>query len=862
MESPIIQCLSTIHGSRKPFEIRVITQGGATSGFFNDLKAAEAEILRMDAKNSVKGIYTVLNPFNPAKHPVTNRIDGKSGGVDDDEVTSYQWVPIDVDPVRYSETGEEIKKPLSATEGEREEARLKALEVKEYLATQFKATPLLISSGNGYQLLYPCNWGVKEGKPVMVAFLRALNSKFSDPGAVIDTKVSNPSRIWKVWGTMARKGTDHPLRPWRRADGPEEIALDYGVSIEDVKACLLNMGVSIPKVETDEEKKEKAAKRKSLGKPVDAKPKKKKEPLVDIFGAKDGSYPSPMEMARLPGAKVLPGGFVIFDEPTPVKTPLRPCFMEMILEAEREVSDGFEVSWSHGLRLAVAKDMIFHGWSDEDALEAFAMMANFNEDATLYQLNNLREGLGADWFKPSPCRHLREGSEEGMEPARELSDGLRCKDCSLLFGPKLTKAQMLYSCAQMLLSQNNLVTIEDTGEILAYERGVYLRNVEALLVRDALHVLQEKANGLGRTEILGFIRTETTVPRSDFDQFGDGVINLQNGILNLETRVLSPHSPKHYSVNQLPVSYDPEAQCPQWIAFLNEVLAKEEERLSLQEFFGYVFFDGYPIHKALLMIGSGRNGKGTIMRILGALIGPDNFESLALHQLEDRFMVSYLWGKMANLGGDIPSTKLQDTSRFKGLTGGDVVKCDVKHKGAIQLQNRAKMIFSANRIPRTDDDEAAFMGRWIILEFLRTWEGAEDIGLTDRLKGELPGILNWSIDGYHRLKTNGAFTLDRSASQNTELWEDYVEAPQGVKDFVDECLIEDVKNEILKDDLKEAYTMYCMRWGYKVNHSGLFSLLKRMGYTESKKREGNKRIRYIRNLRFAMNLEERLSPSK
>ena len=93
MESPIIQCLSTIHGSRKPFEIRVITQGGATSGFFNDLKAAEAEILRMDAKNSVKGIYTVLNPFNPAKHPVTNRIDGKSGGVDDDEVTSYQWVP-------------------------------------------------------------------------------------------------------------------------------------------------------------------------------------------------------------------------------------------------------------------------------------------------------------------------------------------------------------------------------------------------------------------------------------------------------------------------------------------------------------------------------------------------------------------------------------------------------------------------------------------------------------------------------------------------------------------------------------------------------------------------------------------------
>ena len=864
MPSQIEACLSSIHGSRKPFEIRVITKNGATSGFFDDIEAAESEILRMDEKQSVKGIYTVLNPFDPAKHPVTNRIDGKSGGVDDDEVTAYHWIPIDVDPVRFSEKGDIITKPLSSTDEERAKSREKAIEIRDYLKTQFKANSLLISSGNGYQLLYPCNWGVREGHPSMVAFLRALNAKFSDDGAVVDTKVSNPSRIWKVWGTMARKGTDHPLRPWRRAEGPEEgDELNYGVTLEDVKACLLNMGVSPPRIETDMERKEKAAKRRSLGKP-EKKQRKRKEALVDVFGVQDGKFPSPLELARLPGVRVLPGGFVIFDEPTPVKTPLRPCFMEFILEAERESSDGFEVSWSHGLRLAIAKEMIFHGWDDEDALEVFSHMANFNEEATLYQLGGLREGLGVDWFKPSPCRHLREGSDEGMEPARELADGARCKECPLLFGPKLTKKQILYTCAHMMLSQYDLVTLEDTGEVLLYEKGVYKRNVEALLAKETLRVLQEKGDNVGRAEVLGFVRTETSMSRDDFDNFGEGIINVKNGLLNLDTLILMPHSPKHYSVNQLPVTYDPEAKCPLWLEFLNQVLATEEERLTLQEFFGYIFFDGYPIHKALMMLGSGRNGKGTVMRVMAALVGSENCASLSLQQLEERFLASSLWGKMVNLGGDIPSTKLRETSRFKGLTGGDVVKCDVKHRQSIDLKNRAKMVFSANKIPQTEDDEAAFFSRWLILEFLRSFEGEEDIHLTEKLTSpeELSGVLNWAAEGYQRLKKNNTFTLKRTAQENSELWEDYVEAPQGVGAFIDDCLVSCQSGEIKKNDLRGAYIRYCEKWNYKVNESGLWRTIRRSGYRETKTQEGpeKKRVRRIRNLGFVEDIEEKLKP--
>jgi putative DNA primase/helicase len=451
-----------------------------------------------------------------------------------------------------------------------------------------------------------------------------------------------------------------------------------------------------------------------------------------------------------------------------------------------------------------------------------------------------------------------------MEPARELSDGLRCKECSLLFGPKLTKAQMLYTCAQMLLSQNNLVTMEDTGEVLAYERGVYQRDVASVLMKDALHTLQEKANNLGRSEILGYIKTETTVDRQSFDDFGEGIINVKNGLLDLTTLNLMPHSPKHYSVNQLPVNYDPEAQCPLWLEFLSEVLATEEERLTLQEFFGYIFFDGYPIHKALMMLGSGRNGKGTVMRVMAALVGSENCASLSIQQLEERFLASSLWGKMVNLGGDIPSTKLRDTSRFKGLTGGDIVKCDVKHRQSIDLRNRAKMVFSANKIPQTEDDEAAFFSRWLILEFLRSFEGEEDIHLTEKLTSpeELSGVLNWAAEGYQRLKKNNTFTLKRTAQENSELWEDYVEAPQGVGDFIDECLVSCQSGGAKKNDIRVNYIRYCEKWNYKANESGLWRTIRRRGYRETKTQERpeKKRVRRIRNLGFVEDIEEKLKP--
>ncbi len=94
------------------------------------------------------------------------------------------------------------------------------------------------------------------------------------------------------------------------------------------------------------------------------------------------------------------------------------------------------------------------------------------------------------------------------------------------------------------------------------------------------------------------------------------------------------------------------------------------------------------------------------------------------------------------------------------------------------------------------------------------------------------------------------------------MWEEYVEAPQGVKDFIDECLVSSKAGKIRKEDLKVVYEAYCLKWGFKNNQNGLFSTLRRMGYHETKNREGDIRVRYFSHIDFVDDIESRVTPSQ
>ncbi len=198
--------------------IEVRSMDGYTfSGYFRDREKLISELARHDDKTW----YFVMNEINEGcySREQNERILSKKGlkTTGDNEITAIKWILIDADPERP--TG------VSSTDAEKAKAKETIKRVYKYLRQEGFSDPVVCDSGNGYHLLYSVDMMVEDAEYTK-KFLQAIDMLFSDADVKIDTAVFNPSRITKVYGTIARKGANTMERP-HRASGfvyiPEEI---------------------------------------------------------------------------------------------------------------------------------------------------------------------------------------------------------------------------------------------------------------------------------------------------------------------------------------------------------------------------------------------------------------------------------------------------------------------------------------------------------------------------------------------------------------------------------------------------------------------------------------------------------------
>lgn len=196
-------------------EVRAITDDGIASGYFDSPEELAVKVGALDSVSSVQGIYVTLNPVNPALlSRRSNRIKMRLGKKDvttaDSDIVRRQWLPVDVDPVRPS--------GVSSTEAEHLAAIAKARRISEYLIGMGWPSPVLADSGNGAHLLYRIDLLNDDGSRDLVKrCLEVLASVFNDAVAQVDVANFNAARIWKLYGTMSRKGDSTADRPHRRA---------------------------------------------------------------------------------------------------------------------------------------------------------------------------------------------------------------------------------------------------------------------------------------------------------------------------------------------------------------------------------------------------------------------------------------------------------------------------------------------------------------------------------------------------------------------------------------------------------------------------------------------------------------------
>ncbi len=183
---------------------------GTLSGYFSDYKKLAAEATKHTT--SAEGVYVTINPVNPellARAANRLRIASKDTPLTtDSDVTARRWLPIDVDPTR--------PRGISSTEEEHELAIERARQIRDALHAEGWPRPILGDSGNGAHLLYRIDLPAND-EGIVKRCLAALALRFDDDRATVDQSVFNPARIWKLYGTLSRKGDSLPDRPHRLA---------------------------------------------------------------------------------------------------------------------------------------------------------------------------------------------------------------------------------------------------------------------------------------------------------------------------------------------------------------------------------------------------------------------------------------------------------------------------------------------------------------------------------------------------------------------------------------------------------------------------------------------------------------------
>jgi putative DNA primase/helicase len=287
------------------------------------------------------------------------------------------------------------------------------------------------------------------------------------------------------------------------------------------------------------------------------------------------------------------------------------------------------------------------------------------------------------------------------------------------------------------------------------------------------------------------------------------LVALQNGLLHLPTRQLEEHSPRLFNLTALPYDYDPAAPVPRrWLRFLRDLWPGDREsRRLLQEWFGYVLSGETNLHKILLLVGPPRSGKGTIARVLTALVGRDNTAGPTLASLGQNFGLSPLLGKPlavvsdARLGGDTFTV----VERLLSISGEDAITVDRKYRDPWTGRLPTRFVVISNELPDLGDASGAIATRFLVLTLAKSWLGQEDATLTDQLLEELPGILLWALKGLDRLNQQGHFT-EPATSRDAVIALADLTSP--VAAFVREACQRDTAHEVPVKELYEAWRIW------------------------------------------------------
>jgi len=336
-----------------------------------------------------------------------------------------------------------------------------------------------------------------------------------------------------------------------------------------------------------------------------------------------------------------------------------------------------------------------------------------------------------------------------------------------------------------------------------------------------------------------------TVPITEFDR-NEYKLNFLNGTLDLSNGALQPHNPLDLITKQIQLNYDPDAKCPLWLKFLDDIMDHDQELINyLQRSIGYSLTGDTGEQCLFVAHGKGANGKTVFTKtILGAL-GDDYTKTARAETIltKDRHSAGAT-PDLARLRGarfvainEIPSYGRLDEARVKEMTGNDQITARFLFSEEFSYTPTFKLWISTNHKPIIKDVDEGIWRRMRLIPFTVTIKKEiQDAKLIQKLQSEYVGIIAWAIQGCLQWQESGLKTPEK-VTEATELYRTEEDLLQPF--FDDKCVI-DGNIKTMASDLYKSYKTWCEENSEKATNITRFGrMLSDRGFEKTRLTAGN-----------------------
>lgn len=361
--------------------------------------------------------------------------------------------------------------------------------------------------------------------------------------------------------------------------------------------------------------------------------------------------------------------------------------------------------------------------------------------------------------------------------------------------------------AKYLVREEHIIWIDNVLHI--YKDGIYVekpRDIEIAMIRHIPELTQAR-----RRETMTYLELVADYKEMSTPNY----MALGNGIYDFQNDVLEEYNPEIIIKNRVPVNFQADAYDQTVDKTLNKICCQDPElRMLLEETVGYFLLRRNELGKFFILTGSGSNGKSTFIDMLKFFLKQENYSSLALREIDQRFKTAEVFGKLANLGDDISNQYIKETDVLKKLVTGETVTAERKGKDPFQFESYAKLVFSANDMPRINDLSDGLKRRLVIVPFNAKFSDADadfDPYISDKLKSDsaMRYLLRIGIEGLKRVLAANKFTKPEVVRQALAQYE-VMNNP--VLAFIEEG--HKIENEPVKD-VYLRYDVYCRQANLK-----------------------------------------------